>query len=240
MEITSDVSTTTPKEKKINIDPPDLLEISLEEDRKFEYLKEKHMQKENPYPIPQAVMDMFIREDEKLRDPHFFLENAYAALRRKVDSKEKMEERLAEIKAEVESKGQTGVTTKPSLSDIKHSSDRTCLTLPPYDKDLLMSTGESDNGHYSTMPMIPFDEDISKNKEANEWVLNHLPLTGEQKDVIIVDLSKDKIGQNMKEMREELLKKGGLRKVVVKKEEECRQSVKDKSKKKKLIIFRRS
>lgn len=226
MDTSSDVSTTAPKEKKINIDPPDDLEIILEKDGKFELLKEKEREKKNPPPVPQAVMDMFMRGDEKLKDPDFFLENAYAELRRKVDTKEKMEEKLAEMDSK--------------MPEIQFSSDRTCLTLPPYDTQLLATTGEKDNGHYSVMPAIPFDEDISKNKEINEWILNHLPLTGEQKDVIIINLSKDVLHENLKKLREDDLAKGGLRKKVVRKEEESRQSVKEKSKKKKLRIFPRS
>lgn len=85
------------------------------------------------------------------------------------------------------------------VTPVKHVSDRTSLLLSTVDNDLWKSTGEEKSRHYMGMPSIPFDEDITKNKGIQEWALNLLPLTGEQKEKLIVDLEKDRIREeNMK------------------------------------------
>lgn len=102
---------------------------------------------------------------------------------------------------------------KKIYSEIKSSSDVVAGfgTQSQGDNNVWQSTGEPRSKHYDPTPYIPFDEDISKSQVANEFILNHLPLTGEQKEQLIKDSLVDAIREKNRKEREatllELVKK---------------------------------
>lgn len=149
-----------------------------------------------------------------------------------------MEEKKQEIsKMEVEEKIEVKKEVREGKAERKSTvrsvPDRTFLTLPPPSKDILVSTGQEDQGHYAPAPSCPMDVDLTKNPEnyqkINEWVLNHLPLKEEQKKSIIGELlteaRRGEISKNILIFRTELVKKEKEKKK--KKKKTSRKGVKD-------------
>lgn len=74
--------------------------------------------------------------------------------------------------------------------------------LPSGDNDCWQSTPEGKTQHYDSMPGCAFNEDLSKNKAIQEWALNHLPCTQDQKKAIMDFLSYPPIPDDVKNLKD--------------------------------------
>jgi hypothetical protein len=61
--------------------------------------------------------------------------------------------------------------------------------IPSGDNDCWQSVPEGKSRHYDSIPFAAFNEDLSKNEAIQEWTLNHLPLSQEQKKEVMDDLT---------------------------------------------------
>jgi hypothetical protein len=77
------------------------------------------------------------------------------------------------------------------------------FTLPKLLDKKINYTPRSENPFDIPFPLCPGDPSIGHSREADEWILNHLPLTEEQKQFVLEDIMKEQGEVRKKDLSEQ-------------------------------------